>query len=82
MDENLFYKGVDKSQVPISRLSQSHGLDSVPLVGMPGSERVADSASGTGSTGSQPPYLFHSGASLLAMARKHNVRTPVLIGVF
>ena len=88
VDENLFYKGVDKSQVPPSRLSQSHGINSNPLVGAPGSGRVADAgkseppAFGTGSMDSQPPYLFHSGTSLLAMARKHNVRISTLMSFF
>ncbi|KAF8325870.1 serine dehydratase alpha chain-domain-containing protein [Cantharellus anzutake] len=85
VDENLFYKGVDKSQVSLSRLSQNHGLGSTPLLGAPGSEdAVKDgksslSESETRAKTAQPSYLFHSGASLLSMARKHNLTIAQLV---
>lgn len=61
---------MDKSKVDPARLSQTHGLELNP---------VSTPEANTGSEGpplyeqSQPPYLFHDGASLLEMTRKHNV---------
>ncbi|KAI8996358.1 L-serine ammonia-lyase [Trametes punicea] len=60
VDENLFYKGVDKSIVHGARLHQGHTSDPVP--GAP--SQPADPI--------QPPYPFVSGDSLLALTRKHN----------
>lgn len=54
VDENLFYKGVDKHKVEPARLAQHH-------------EATAELNPG------QPPYTFHSGDSLLALTKKHNV---------
>lgn len=56
VDENLFYKGVDKNKVDPARLTQKHDTihsDSEEML--------------------EPPYPFHSGNSLLALTRKHNV---------
>ena len=58
VDENLFYKGVDKHKVEPALLAQ-HDHDARP-----------DST--------LPRYVFHSGDSLLALTRKHNVRDSVL----
>ena len=66
--ENLFYKGVYKHKVDPARLSQTHGQD-LPLLTNDAPELETDGETSV----SQPPYLFHNGASLLEMARKHNV---------
>ena len=69
VDENLFYKGVDKTLVPSARLHQ-HSL-SEPLHGEnDGSE--ADLAHDD----NLPPYAFKTGADLLSLTRTHNVRGP------
>jgi hypothetical protein len=63
-DENLFYKGVDKSVVHGARLHQTHNVaegDQTP-------DQPAANDPG------HPPYPFESGNSLLALTKKHNVR--------
>lgn len=68
VDENLFYKGVDKSTVPYARLHQSTTSES-PLVNQETqAEEVAKAST------PHPPYPFESGDSLLALTKKHNVR--------
>jgi hypothetical protein len=81
VDENLYYKGVDKSAVHGARLHQTHSLSEplLDIIPSPGSE------SGTQSQGLEqdesqnrvdpghPPYPFESGNSLLALTKKHNV---------
>ena len=69
VDENLFYKGVNKHLVDPARLAQHHSL----------SEPAVDNREGGAPHPSkvdpmQPPYSFHSGDSLLALTKKHNVR--------
>ena len=78
MDENLFYKGVDKTKVHGARLHQSH-LASEPvqkqmssLEGIPSQDHVE-----MGNDKQQPPYPFDSGKSLLALTKKHNVGSTV-----
>lgn len=81
VDENLFYKGVDKSAVHGARLQQTHSL-SEPLLDQPPSNSGSGTQTqGQDQTASQnpvdpghPPYPFESGNSLLALTRKHNVR--------
>ncbi|KAH8093733.1 L-serine ammonia-lyase [Cristinia sonorae] len=58
VDENLFYKGVDKRVVHGARLAQTHSMTD-PISDAPPSP-------------TQPPYPFTSGDSLLALTRKHN----------
>ena len=74
MDENLFYKGVDKTKVHGARLHQSH-LASDPA-DLPISS-VEEASPGddvkTAAANQHPPYPFDSGNSLLALTRKHNV---------
>ncbi|TBU49232.1 L-serine ammonia-lyase [Dichomitus squalens] len=68
VDENLFYKGVDKSAVHGARLHQpSHPPD--PTSG--GAAQATDSI--------QPPYPFVSGDSLLALTRKHNMTIAQIV---
>ncbi|KAF5369230.1 hypothetical protein D9757_010038 [Collybiopsis confluens] len=86
VDENLFYKGVDKSAVPPARLHQSHSLTEPAYF----SPSIADSASApeTSDTDSPvvaqlentgPPYPFESGNSLLALTRKHNMTIAQIV---
>ncbi|KAG9097046.1 hypothetical protein FS749_007139 [Ceratobasidium sp. UAMH 11750] len=79
VDENLFYKGVHKSQVDPARLSQTHGQD-LPALSAP--EETSDREQlepDNFPSPSQPPYLFHDGASLLAMSRKYNKTIAQLV---
>ncbi|KAE9406185.1 L-serine ammonia-lyase [Gymnopus androsaceus JB14] len=74
VDENLFYKGVDKSIVPPARLHQTHSLsepDLTPVIG-PSSSSVHDEEAG-------PPYPFESGNSLLALTQKHNMTIAQIV---
>ncbi|KAH7105821.1 serine dehydratase alpha chain-domain-containing protein [Auriculariales sp. MPI-PUGE-AT-0066] len=71
VDENLFYKGIDKRAVDPARLLQ---LDAPP---------TADPAH-TGTPPSQqgpvgPPFPFHSGASLLSLTKQHNMTIAQLV---
>jgi hypothetical protein len=61
VDENLFYMSIDKQKADPSRRSQLHD-----------GEVIADDVEYTGNA-TQPPYLFKSGETLLAMTKKHNV---------
>ncbi|TFK91713.1 L-serine ammonia-lyase [Polyporus arcularius HHB13444] len=67
VDENLFYKGVDKSVVHGARLHQTHSSE-----GAPGEAAQAPDPT-------QPPYPFSSGDSLLALARKHNMTIAQMV---
>ena len=62
VDENLFYKGVDKSKVHGARLHQHH------------TESVGNQSSGEAvEDADQPPYPFDTGHTLLALTKNHNV---------
>ncbi|KAI0349652.1 L-serine ammonia-lyase [Trametes cingulata] len=67
VDENLFYKGVDKSIVHGARLHQSHASEPAP--GDP--PQAPDPI--------QPPYPFVSGDSLLALTKKHNMTIAQIV---
>jgi len=69
VDENLFYKGVDKSSVHGARLHQH--------VHVAGSSNVVGREAQSG--GEQPPYPFKSGDSLLNLTRTHNVWLSFLV---
>lgn len=76
MDENLFYKGVDKSAVHGARLHQTHEAlpdDAASLNSGSDAQRQDQSASQNSVDPGHPPYPFKSGDSLLALTRKHNV---------
>ncbi|CAE6426254.1 unnamed protein product [Rhizoctonia solani] len=77
VDENLFYKGVHKHKVDLARLSQTHGQDPSPGINAP--ESATDGENPLLPSQSQPPYLFHNGASLLEMSRKHNKTIAQLV---
>ncbi|KIP05481.1 hypothetical protein PHLGIDRAFT_92088 [Phlebiopsis gigantea 11061_1 CR5-6] len=68
VDENLFYKGVDKSSVHGARLHQTHSLSE------PTNERGEEE-----SDPCSPPYPFASGDSLLALTRKHNMTIAQIV---
>ncbi|KAF8479720.1 serine dehydratase alpha chain-domain-containing protein [Russula ochroleuca] len=69
VDENLFYKGVDKSSVHGARLHQHvHVAESPSVVG-----REPPSGS------EQPPYPFKSGDSLLNLTRVHNMTIAQIV---
>lgn len=75
VDENLFYKGVDKSVVSPARLQQSHSL-AEPLLEAPSLEGPSSTVSDSDDTEEvQPFHPFTSGDSLLGLTRKHNVRS-------
>lgn len=61
MDENLYYKGINKSNVDPYRLSQQYNED--PEHSRPKATKAHE-----------PPFLFKSGETLLAMTEKYNVR--------
>ncbi|KAF9048282.1 L-serine ammonia-lyase [Hymenopellis radicata] len=73
VDENLFYKGVDKTAVQAARLHQSHSL-AEPSVDDPN----PSSTSSKDATG-HPPYAFESGNSLLALTKKHNMSIAQIV---
>lgn len=76
VDENLFYKGVDKRTVHESRLNQSHSFtDPTDLSTAFISQQDTPQSSLDTESGGHPPYPFSSGDSLLALTKKHNVRT-------
>ncbi|KAI1796566.1 L-serine ammonia-lyase [Ganoderma leucocontextum] len=67
VDENLFYKGVDKSVVHGARLHQPSHNDSDSMQ----ETQAADS--------NQPPYPFVSGDSLLTLTKKHNMTIAQIV---
>lgn len=79
VDENLFYKGVDKKKVHGARLHQTHSLaepeTAIPTPGEDQQDHVSAEHD------EHPPYPFDSGNSLLALTKKHNVRGSTSSGV-
>ncbi|KAG2129074.1 serine dehydratase alpha chain-domain-containing protein [Suillus bovinus] len=69
IDENLFYKGVDKSMVHGARLHQTH--NTIEGDQTPAQPAVDDPG--------HPPYPFESGNSLLALTRKHNLTIAQIV---
>ncbi len=74
MDENLFYKGVDKRVVQAARLHQTHSLSEPNTEAEPSSP-----PENTPGVSDHPPYPFTSGNSLLALTKKHNVSPTIVI---
>ncbi|KIM56490.1 hypothetical protein SCLCIDRAFT_1220283 [Scleroderma citrinum Foug A] len=69
VDENLFYKGVDKRVVHGARLHQTHQAEQGdPILGTPNEDDPG-----------HPPYPFDSGNSLLALTRKHNLTISQIV---
>ncbi|KAF5355225.1 hypothetical protein D9758_005974 [Tetrapyrgos nigripes] len=71
VDENLFYKGVDKRAVHGARLHQVHSL-SEPL-------ETSSQPSPEPPQLFGPPYPFESGSSLLALTRDHNMTISQIV---
>lgn len=69
IDENLFYKGVDKSAVHGARLHQTHNA----------AEGDHTPAQPAANDPGHPPYPFESGNSLLALTRKHNLTIAQIV---
>ncbi|KAI0343147.1 L-serine ammonia-lyase [Trametopsis cervina] len=73
VDENLFYKGVDKSSVHGARLHQTHSLsDPTDTSSTPKTETSEGDPR-------SPPYPFTSGDSLLALTKKHNMTIAQIV---
>ncbi|KAH9852088.1 L-serine ammonia-lyase [Lenzites betulinus] len=67
VDENLFYKGVDKSIVHGARLQHTHSPEPGPGEAPQAPDPI------------QPPYPFVSGDSLLALTKKHNMTIAQIV---
>ncbi|KAL0953429.1 hypothetical protein HGRIS_004665 [Hohenbuehelia grisea] len=90
VDENLFYKGVDKRAVHGARLHQTHSL-AEPHLQQPTPEAISDATANALETGiannnagsfsydEHPPYPFESGDSLLALTQKHNMTIAQIV---
>ncbi|KIY52904.1 L-serine ammonia-lyase [Fistulina hepatica ATCC 64428] len=65
VDENLFYKGVDKKLVHGARLHQTHTSGEPPCSEAP--------------SAGDPPYPFDTGNTLLALSRKHNMTIAQIV---
>ncbi|KAJ3874592.1 serine dehydratase alpha chain-domain-containing protein [Lentinula edodes] len=84
VDENLFYKGVDKSVVPPARLHQTHSLTE-PTLNSPSPEPSPSSRSSQHNDDTipnaeaGPPHPFESGNSLLALTQKHNMTIAQIV---
>ncbi|KAF9449936.1 L-serine ammonia-lyase [Macrolepiota fuliginosa MF-IS2] len=89
VDENLFYKGVDKKTVHGARLHQSHSLaepaDMPLILGDPEQmvypAVVTDTSEGENlkDEDCHPPYPFDTGATLLALTHKHNMTIAQIV---
>ncbi|KAK2463703.1 hypothetical protein APHAL10511_004454 [Amanita phalloides] len=69
VDENLFYKGIDKSTVHEARLHHSPSTEIETECRTDSSKIDAN----------QPPYPFESGRTLLALTRKHNLTIAQIV---
>lgn len=74
VDENLFYKGVDKRVVQAARLHQTHSLSEPNTEAEPSSP-----PENTPGVSDHPPYPFTSGNSLLALTKKHNMTIAQIV---
>ncbi|KAH6885546.1 L-serine dehydratase [Coprinopsis sp. MPI-PUGE-AT-0042] len=70
VDENLFYKGVDKKRVHGARMQQS--VVEVPAVTEAGAPVEQASTADPAANNEKPPYPFDTAATLLALTHKHN----------
>jgi hypothetical protein len=75
MDENLYYKGIDKSVVHGARLHQSHSL----VESGDNDEYSAQRRAGTSTLEENPPYTFESGKALLALTKKYNLTIAQIV---
>ncbi|KAF9457198.1 serine dehydratase alpha chain-domain-containing protein [Collybia nuda] len=80
VDENMFYKSVDKRKVHGSRLEKTHSI-SDPL----NKQLAAPSGGGENSSNTitentnHPPYPFTSGDTLLALTKKNNMTIAQIV---
>lgn len=83
VDENMFYKGVDKKAVHNARLQQVHSLEEPsldrPLISEPPTHPNMPVSHSKEQEEERPPYPFDTGASLLALTHKHNVCNLMLM---
>lgn len=81
VDENMFYKGIDKTTVHEARLHQSHSVSEPSDKDAVRDEHVApvDPTKNVDPGASHPPYPFSSGDSLLALTRKHNMTIAQIV---
>ncbi|KAK1229618.1 hypothetical protein PQX77_007311 [Marasmius sp. AFHP31] len=78
-DENLFYKGVDKNDVPAARLHQTHSLSDPATTSISPTDNASGKSQPPPSDPNSPPYPFESGNSLLALAKKHNMTIAQIV---
>ncbi|KJA25672.1 hypothetical protein HYPSUDRAFT_84980 [Hypholoma sublateritium FD-334 SS-4] len=79
VDENLFYKGVDKTKVHGARLYQVHSLAD-PIDSHQTNPLEENGEHTSDHTGSKdPPHAFDSGNSLLALTKKHNMTIAQIV---
>ncbi|KAJ6504812.1 L-serine ammonia-lyase [Mycena vitilis] len=81
VDENLFYKGVDKKAVHGARLNQVHDIPDLALTAV-GDASPSSAEQPSSDSEAEPgpyaiPYPFSSGNSLLELTKRHNVRLSV-----
>ena len=82
VDENLYFRSIDKSNAAPARRDQTHGVASTsgqvaapPQLQQIGEEEPprAEEEPSKREMPKQPPYLFHNAQSLESLTRKHNV---------
>ena len=81
--ENLFYKGVDKRDVSEARLRQVNSMgDAIDVHGDHRRSGVQEDGGEVEKKeeGKEHPYPFDTGATLLALTKKHNVGLQSLSG--
>ncbi|KAJ7453921.1 L-serine ammonia-lyase [Mycena galericulata] len=82
VDENLFYKGIDKHAVQAARLHQvaAEAEPGTPVVAA-NSDVEASEEGGAPATqeSGAPPYPFASGNSLLELTKKHNMTIAQIV---
>ncbi|XP_006462099.1 hypothetical protein AGABI2DRAFT_143787 [Agaricus bisporus var. bisporus H97] len=83
VDENMFYKGVDKKAVHNARLQQVHSLEEPsldrPLISEPPTHPNMPVSHSKEQEEERPPYPFDTGASLLALTQKHNMTIAQIV---
>ncbi|PFH44913.1 hypothetical protein AMATHDRAFT_72137 [Amanita thiersii Skay4041] len=79
VDENLFYKGIDKSMVHGARLHQTHSL-AEPDLQLPHVEQSINKISADQYFPEDfPPYPFDSGKTLLTLTKMHNMTIAQIV---
>ncbi|CAA7269281.1 unnamed protein product [Cyclocybe aegerita] len=79
VDENLFYKGVDKTKVHGARLHQIHSLSDPVDQHVLHGETSGEGASAAEPEYNEPPYPFDTGNTLLALTKKHNMTIAQIV---